>query len=121
MEPRRIRRRINKPLTPEEKVRHASIRAQVEADRPRLNEIGRRLRAEYEARRAPLARTIGALKATREELGISLAELEQRTGIAKSNLSRLENATDANPTLETLTRYAEALGKELIITIADKE
>jgi len=28
----------------------------------------------------------------------------------------LENATEPNPTVTTLTRYADALGKKLIVT-----
>ena len=39
--------------------------------------------------------------------------------IRRPNLSRLENAAEANPTLATLTHYAEALGKRLMIVLAD--
>jgi transcriptional regulator with XRE-family HTH domain len=51
---------------------------------------------------------------------LSLADIRERTGIDKSNLSRLENDAGANPTLDTLTRYAEAVGKKLEIVLADK-
>ena len=64
-----------------------------------------------------LARKILArLRNAREDAGISLSELEQRTGIAKSNLSRLEKSGD-NATLETLERYADAVGCALVIDV----
>ncbi len=52
-----------------------------------------------------------SIKARREELGLSSADVEARTGIKCSALSRLENSSkDANPTLLTLQRCALALG-----------
>ena len=60
------------------------------------------------------------LLAERTRQGLSLADLQARTGIARSALSRLETDADANPTLTTITRYAEALGKDLQILLADK-
>ena len=59
------------------------------------------------------------LREAREAEGISLAEMEQRTGIRKSVLSRLENSMAPNPTLATLQRYAEAVGKRLDVSIAN--
>ena len=59
------------------------------------------------------------LRETRETAGVSLAELEQRTGIRKSVLSRLENSKAPNPTLATLQRYCEALGKRFEFSIED--
>lgn len=59
------------------------------------------------------------LRETRETAGVSLAELEQRTGIRKSVLSRLENSKAPNPTLATLQRYCEALGKRVSFSIED--
>jgi len=63
---------------------------------------------------------ITALKEAREALGLSLADIRDRTGIERSALSRLENETP-NVTLRTLERYAEALGKRIVIAIADAE
>jgi len=34
-------------------------------------------------------------------------------------LSRLENDPLANPTIDTLCRYAEAVGKAIVITLVD--
>jgi transcriptional regulator with XRE-family HTH domain len=56
----------------------------------------------------------------RARQGLSLADMQARTGIARSALSRLETDSDANPTLTTVTRYAEALGKDVRILLADR-
>ncbi len=55
----------------------------------------------------------GALRQARERAGLSLAEATVRSGIDAPALSRLENGLNPNPTLATLSRYAEALGKRI--------
>ena len=62
---------------------------------------------------------IEALKAQRVSEGLSLAEIARRCGISKPNLSRLENNTRATPTLDTLERYARALGKTVHLELAE--
>lgn len=113
--PQRKIRSINKVLTEEERVPHRAIREQIEQEKPKLIARGRRAKA----RHARLKETVAALKMTREALGLSLADIKASTGIEKSNLSRLENDPHANPTIDTLCRYAEAVGKELVITLVD--
>ena len=120
MATRKLRNRILKLLTDEDRKRHQSIREQIETEKPRLREIGLKAKAEYDARQSKLQEAVAALKATRQTLGLSLAEIQDRTGIAKANLSRLENAVSPNPTIETLARYADAVGKEIVITLSDK-
>jgi len=63
------------------------------------------------------ARIVQQFREAREAAGVSLAELEQRTGIRKSVLSRLENSKAPNPTLATLQRYADALGARIVFSI----
>ena len=63
-------------------------------------------------------RTIGAhIRAYREEVGISLNQLAERSGISKGYLSALENEADSTrrPSGETLYAIAEALG----VTMSD--
>jgi DNA-binding phage protein len=62
---------------------------------------------------------VDALKATRQLRGLSLADLARLTGIAKPNLSRLENSIHSTPTLDTLERYARAVGMTVRIELAD--
>ena len=67
----------------------------------------------------PIRQLLGALRAERQRLGLSLADIYERTGIDRAALSRLENNEDANPTLTTLERYAEALGKRMVVVLSD--
>jgi DNA-binding XRE family transcriptional regulator len=57
------------------------------------------------------------LREIREGLGLSLTDLSERSGLTRAVLSRLENGWKLNPTIETLFRYAEALGADLQFTI----
>ena len=59
------------------------------------------------------------LKAARDAKGLSLANLTELTGMDRSALSKLETGRRANPTVETLVRYAEAVGKRLVVSLTD--
>jgi transcriptional regulator with XRE-family HTH domain len=63
------------------------------------------------AERSELGTVVLELKSIREKLNISLTELADRTGMTVGNLSRLENMEGPNPTIETLRRYAGAIGQ----------
>ena len=67
----------------------------------------------------PLRQVLAALKAERVRLGLSLADINERSGIDRAALSRLENNEDANPTLSTLERYAAAVGKQMVVLLSD--
>jgi hypothetical protein len=68
----------------------------------------------------PLAQDLlRQLKAAREAAGLTLADVSARCGIDQPALSRLENGHTPNPTLDTLWRYAAAVGKRLILTAED--
>jgi DNA-binding XRE family transcriptional regulator len=66
-----------------------------------------------------IARFIGSLRKHREEGGLSLADVADRSGIDKASLSRLENGWYPNPTVATLARYARAIGKRLRLELGD--
>ena len=53
-------------------------------------------------------------------MGLSLSDLTEITGIDRSALSKLETGQRPNPTIETLARYAEAVGKHLHVSLADE-
>ena len=59
------------------------------------------------------------LKTAREQSGLSLADMTRLTGMDRSALSKLESGQRPNPTLETLVRYAEAVGKRLVVSLTD--
>lgn len=102
-------------LTPEEAAKYKAIRDQVAGEQPDL--IARH--HERMARLDQLQELLKQLKAAREAKGLSLADLTNRTGMDHSALSRLETGQWANPTVETLVRYAEAVGKKLVVSLND--
>jgi DNA-binding XRE family transcriptional regulator len=59
------------------------------------------------------------LKQAREAAGLTLATVSKRTGMDQATLSRLENGRQPNPTVDTLWRYAHAVGRKLVLTHAD--
>jgi DNA-binding phage protein len=117
---RREARHTHRSLTPEESARVAEARRQLAADEPEIRRKVRQYKQDFDAAQAALHDALKLLKAERERLGLSLTEVAERTGIERPNLSRLENEAEANPTVATLTRYADALGKRLLIVLADQ-
>jgi DNA-binding XRE family transcriptional regulator len=116
----RQEKRRERILSEAERDRLRQVRAQLDAEKGEILAEARRHKAAHDAAAARLRDVMQLLRAERTRQGLSLAELQSRTGIARSALSRLETDPDANPTLTTVTRYAEALGKDLQILLADK-
>lgn len=104
-------------LTPEEAAKYRQVREQVAGELPELVERHQERMAILDQFRALFEQ----LKAAREDKGLSLADLADATEMDRSALSKLETGQRPNPTLETLARYAEAIGKRLVITLADAE
>ena len=104
----------DRPLTDDEKEKYRKIREQV---REELPDIKRRAKAAKP--RIRLKHVLNLLKEERERQGISLADLNQRTGIDCGSLSKLENDDDPNVTMNTLLRYAEGMGKTIMVEIGD--
>ena len=102
-------------LTPEEAARYKAMRGQVAEELPDL--IARH--HERMATLDELQELLLQLKAAREAKGLSLADLTELTGMDRSALSKLETGQRANPTVETLVRYAEAVGKRLVVSLTD--
>jgi DNA-binding phage protein len=116
---RREIKHTQRTLTAEERARVSEARRLTAAEEPEIRRKAKEYRRAYEESRATLVDALKLLKAERERMGLSLAEIAERTGMERPNLSRLENEAEANPTIATLTRYAEALGKRLFIALAD--
>ena len=66
---------------------------------------------EYDALRPEFA-IIQAIIDARKKSGMTQKDLAERTGIAQSDISKLENGS-ANPSLKTLQRLAEGMGMTL--------
>ncbi len=105
----------NRKLTPQEAAKYKGIREKIAKELPDL--IGRH--HERVASLDQLHDMLRQLKAAREEKGLSLSDLTELTGMDRSALSKLETGQRANPTVETLLRFAEAVGKRLVVSLAD--
>ena len=104
-----------RPLTPDEAAKYKAAREQVAGELPDLI-------ARHHERMATLDQLqllVEQLKAAREAKGLSLADLTDLTGMDRSALSKLETGQRGNPTVETLVRYAEAVGKRLVVSLTD--
>lgn len=113
-------KRIYRQATKPERERHAVLREQIAAEVPAISKRARQRLAVLRQQGTPLRHVLNALRAEREKQGLSLADINQRSGIDRAALSRLENNEDANPTLATLERYAEAVGKQMIVLLSDQ-
>jgi predicted transcriptional regulator len=75
-------------------------------------------KAEWE-KLQPERAILQALIEARKETGLSQKELSKRSGIHQGDISKLENG-NANPSLKTLRKLADALGKDLRIEFVSK-
>ena len=73
----------------------------------RLNRLTEEITAERLDRRLPVTNA-------KDELG-------RLTWTINAMISRLENGLIDNPTLATVTRYAKALGKRIVVSLVDAE
>jgi DNA-binding XRE family transcriptional regulator len=112
-------KRIYRRATDEERKRHAKLRTQIAEELPDISRRARERLALLRKEGTPLRQVLGALRAERERQGLSLADMNERTGIDRAALSRLENNEEANPTLTTLERYAEAVGKQMVVLLSE--
>jgi DNA-binding XRE family transcriptional regulator len=99
-------------LTPEEGERLRRIREQELADRSPSPEFVVFLES--------IGELGSVLRAAREEAGLSLSDMAERTGMSKPALSNLETGGRENPTLSTIGRYAAALGKRIRLELVEK-
>ena len=102
-------------LSEAEALKYRTIREQVDQELPEL--IARH--HQRQAALDELDELLKLLKSSREAKGMSLSDVTKLTGMDASALSKLETGQRVNPTVETLVRYAEAVGKRLHVTLQD--
>jgi hypothetical protein len=113
------RRKTRIEWTPEQKAAHKAIREAFRDWHPGPEELiasGEAARLGLNVIYSPAWELLRTLKQVREAAGLSLAEVSRRCGIDQPALSRLENGHNKNPTLDTLWRYAAAVGRRLVLT-----
>jgi ribosome-binding protein aMBF1 (putative translation factor) len=105
----------NNPLTPVEAADYRELRRKIDAELPEL------IARHHERRSNPdVAKDIVVLlKAERDSKGITLAELTDRTGLDPTTIGELENGQLLHPTVDALVRYADAVGKKLVLSLSD--
>ena len=114
-----IRRRIApaSQRTAEELAELRAVRERFQREKPTLEQI---LAATGQTEAVPLGEylqahdLLRALRQERERQRVTLAQLAERTGYDPAVLSRLFTGRQANTTLATLGRIANALGKEVV-------
>jgi len=102
-------------LSEAEAAKYREIRALVAAELP---ELRARARARLQELRG-IGEVFAKLKQVREAKGLSLGDIQELTGIDRSALSKLERGERANCTMDTVSRYAAALGKHVLFELAD--
>lgn len=117
---RRAAQHIHRELTPAECALVAGAREDAEREKDSIRRRAKELKQECDSSSASLETALQLLKQERVRQGLSLSEVTERSGIDKPNLSRLENEAEANPTVATLSRYADALGKRFVVVLANK-
>ena len=63
---------------------------------------------------------VQALIDARESSGLTQSELARKTGIAQGDISKIENG-NGNPSIKTLKRLAQGMGKSLRIEFVDPD
>lgn len=107
-------------LTPEQ--RAALLRIREENRTPEQRAEDRRAREAAEKEFPPLVADerlltlVATFRTERERQGLSLADVAERTGMDRTQISKLECGKVLNPTFGTLRTYATALGLELDLT-----
>src|SRR5438093_8961329 len=105
--------------TPEQRAQHKAIRDAFREWHPGPEELiasGAAAQLGLDVVHFPAQELLQQLKASREATGLTLADVSARCGIDQPALSRLENGHSPNPTVDTLWRYAAALGKRLVMS-----
>jgi transcriptional regulator with XRE-family HTH domain len=64
---------------------------------------------------------MASARKAREDRGLSLSEVASRMGVDHAALSRLESGKQANPTVNTVMRYVEAIGLRVAWGLAERD
>ena len=105
--------------TAQDRVRHQAIRDMFRNWHPSPEELiasGEAANFDLHGEYRELRPFLEEIKRARETAGLTLAEVSRRCGIDQPALSRLETGRNKNPTLDTLWRYAAAVGRRLVLT-----
>jgi DNA-binding XRE family transcriptional regulator len=111
-------------LTPEQQAAVKAIRARSKTERPGPDELIDRGELDElvpQGQFVELRDATVKLRQIREARGLSLTDASERSGMTRAAISKLENGWNANPTLDTLYRYATAIGARIKLTVEGTE
>lgn len=110
--------------TADERAREAKLREKLQKEKPTLENLIQTGACDPDAVMTmgmyfDVQKALQALKRERERRGLSITDVAQRSGLDRAVVSRLENGKQDNPTIATLMRYAEAIGKRFVWAYED--
>ncbi len=110
--------------TTEERAREKALREKLQKEKPSLEDLVHSGDCDPDAVMTmgmyfDVQRVLQALKREREQCGLSIGDVAERSGLDRAVVSRLENGKQDNPTVATLMRYAAALGKRFLWSYED--
>ncbi|ETW94424.1 MAG: hypothetical protein ETSY1_34980 [Candidatus Entotheonella factor] len=113
-------RSVYRSLTPEERQKHKRLAELADQDREWAKAEADE--GHQEAMRSGVVPRMArfVLMQERKRQGLSDEELMARSGLDAMALASM-SGRDARPTIETMEAYARALGKKLLIVLADEE
>jgi predicted transcriptional regulator len=114
MSAKRIYRKTKR--THEQQRQLEDIRQRIQRERPGLEDLlasGDASEVVSQGEYLDLRVMLATLKKHRESQGLSLTDVAKRCGMDRAAISRLENGVYVNPTVDTLYRYAQAIGADI--------
>ena len=118
MSAKRIHQKIKR--SPERQKQLEKIRRRFQSERPGLQDLlssGDASEAVSQGEYLDLITMLAELKKHRIHKALSLADVAKRCGTDRAAISRLENGVYVNPTVDTLYRYAQAVGADIGFSI----
>jgi DNA-binding XRE family transcriptional regulator len=109
-------------LSPEQRAVVEAIRARSFLERPGPDELIDRGELDElvpHGQFMELRELVVRLRQIREGQGLSLTDVSERSGMTRAAISKLENGWNLNPTLDTLFRYATALGAHVRLYVEE--
>jgi hypothetical protein len=112
----------DQPLTDEELAKYDRIRQQVAAELPAMierNRVAPGHRTHEDV--LEVQQLVAFLRAERERQQLDLPEIARRTHYRLEDLELLESDRNSNPPVAMLTRYANALGRRMLLVLRQGE
>jgi predicted transcriptional regulator len=114
MSTKRIHQKIKR--TREQQKQLEEIRRRFQRERPGMEDLiasGDATEAVSQGEYLDLRVMLAKLKKYRKNKGLSLTDVAKLCGTDRAAISRLENGVFVNPTVDTLYRYAQAIGADI--------